>query len=183
MAKRLIQQVTTNFDLEGNTQTRETVIVRKVEPEKDFVKLYLEDIARLKKLTLKEREVLDQILCRMDYENKVALATGTRIEICQAVGIFRTETEKDTAQAPEPREVSLNSFGVILNRLTKSEVIYRKGKGVYLVNPYLFGKGRWTDIEKIRLTISYLPGAEPRQLQTEVQRPQERPLGDLSEII
>ena len=39
--------------------------------------------------------------------------------------------------------------------LVKGKVLFRVDKGVYRFNPYLFGKGDWQDIAKLRLEVNY----------------------------
>jgi hypothetical protein len=40
---------------------------------------------------------------------------------------------------------------------------------VYLANPYYFGKGAWSNISKIRMTIEYDANSN-RKLLTEIER-------------
>ena len=35
------------------------------------------------------------------------------------------------------------------------KILYRVGTGAYNFNPYLFGKGDWQDVSRLRLEVNY----------------------------
>ena len=56
------------------------------------------------------------------------------------------------------RELCIKSPQTIsnaLSKLTKADILKRIETGVYALNPHLFGKGDWRDIEKLRLNVDY----------------------------
>jgi hypothetical protein len=60
--------------------------------------------------------------------------------------------------------------GTIDNALVKfvnRNILFRQGKGVYLANPYLFGKGAWEDVEEIRMKVTYRPTGKA-DIETEI---------------
>lgn len=38
---------------------------------------------------------------------------------------------------------------------SKGKILYRVGTGAYNFNPYLFGKGDWQDVSRLRLEVNY----------------------------
>ena len=42
-----------------------------------------------------------------------------------------------------------------LQKLLAGKILYRVDRGMYRFNPYLFGKGDWQDISRLRLDINY----------------------------
>ena len=56
------------------------------------------------------------------------------------------------------KELNFKSIRTINNALSdfvRTKILYRIETGVYRFNPYLFGKGDWQDISRLRLTIDY----------------------------
>ena len=43
----------------------------------------------------------------------------------------------------------------MISNLVKKKVIQNKGRGVYLLNTFLFGKGDWTSVKKLRMEIEW----------------------------
>lgn len=42
-----------------------------------------------------------------------------------------------------------------ITELVKGKILYRVGTGAYNFNPYLFGKGDWQDVSRLRLEVNY----------------------------
>lgn len=68
----------------------------------------------------------------------VTLVPRTKKAICKELGWEKT-----------------SSLDNALQRLLKGKIIYRVDRGVFRMNPYLFGKGEWQDISRIRMEITY----------------------------
>ncbi len=52
--------------------------------------------------------------------------------------------------------MKLESINVLLSQLVKKNMILKTDEmGVYLLNVFLFGKGKWTDIKKMRMLIEW----------------------------
>lgn len=141
----------TNIEIERDLETgkatkqheRKTYKV-KIEQEPDFVKLYLKDICKLNNIPKTSSKLLNVLLRYSSYENKVLLPSGIKKEIVKEL------------------ETTMGTLDNALSKLVKSEIIARESKGVYKLNPYIFGRGKWQDIKKIRATWSY--GEEGRAL-------------------
>ena len=75
--------------------------------------------------------------------------------------------------------LGLKNVGSISNAITdlvKGKILYRVGTGAYNFNPYLFGKGDWQDIARLRLEVNY-DDIKRKSFRAvcEYQEPQEEP--------
>jgi hypothetical protein len=117
--------------------------------EPNFIKLYLKDLAHIRELPAWVSGVLYELLKKMDYNNEIVLNSTVKRRIADELGIVS---------------------GTIDNALVKfvnKSILFRQGKGVYLANPYLFGKGAWEDVEEIRMKVTYRPTGEA-DVETEI---------------
>jgi hypothetical protein len=177
MPPKVFHKVETETTPTGNLLSTKTTMYIKGKPESDFVKMYLDDLSLLKGLTPTESNVLYELLKRMDYDNMISLSTGSKKEICHALKMYNKAGRgkgfavlvDDKTNEPTP---SINSLNGILNKLSEKEIFHRKDKGLFQVNPYLFGKGRWADIEEIRVTYSYTP--EGKKQESAIKRASDR---------
>lgn len=112
------------------------------EVEPNFVKLYLDDIGRLHGLPPYVSKLLHALAKSMGYKNVVPMYKPIKQMICADIGISME---------------SLNKAVVIL---TKEGILIPvgKGRGLYVMDPHLFGRGRWEDIKSLRLSIDYSEG-------------------------
>lgn len=125
---------------------KEYTIVYESEPS--FIKLYLSDIGRLHKMQSRTMAVLLELLKTVDYENMISVPLGLKQKICERIGIFKED--KDGEQIP-----NANVFNQHIAKLVEAKLIFKKSAGTYMANPLLFGKGKWSDIRKIRFVIEY----------------------------
>ena len=109
----------------------------KTEKEPDFVKLYLSDIVRLNELPKSYNGILHELLKCMTYENKIFLNRYMREQVAKKLNTTQGYVYK--------------SIGKLINL----GLFLRLGSNTYLVNPDVFGKGTWSDVRKIRMTITY----------------------------
>ena len=111
--------------------------------EPAFIKLYLQDVLYLADLPRGHENLLYELLRRTTYAGtedgmQVTLSAGAKRLIAQKLGIKSTHTIDN-----------------ILSDLVKGNILTRIEMGVYQLNPYLFGKGEWQDIQELRLEIGY----------------------------
>lgn len=141
--KNIVEQEHTTTivaDEEGVVQHEETshkLTTKQIEIEPDFVKLYLNDITRLYDLPRSTNKILLELLTFMQYDNIIALGKYRKTEIAKKLNI---------------------TTGTLANALTKfieQGILQKKSPSEFLVNPYIFGRGKWKDIKAIRLSISY----------------------------
>ncbi len=111
----------------------------KIPKEPDFIKLYIDDISFLMKLP--NNDVLFCLLKKMNYDGEVIIIKPIAEEICRLAGLKNTEY-----------------FYRIIKKYCEKNILIKKNRGLFLMNPYYFGRGKWEDIQKIRLQIDYTPG-------------------------
>nr|CRY95776.1 hypothetical protein [uncultured prokaryote] len=155
-----IQQTSDVIEYDGTTgevtkETHAKTINWGAEP--DYVKLYLQDVLYLSDMPTQYSATLLALLKRTTYagdENGmcIVLAPLIRDQICAEVGFQKRQ-----------------SLSNVLQKLVKGEILYHVGRGVYRLNPYLFGRGTWSDIAKIRMEVSYVPG-QGRTFQTTIEQ-------------
>lgn len=133
----------------GELIQEETIRESWVETEPDYVKVYLKDIIKVKDLPKGTSTVLFALLKRMTYNNDIVISAALRRAIGSEIGLVERTVKKG------------------IEELVKADILIRKDRGFYLFNPFLFGRGKWTDIRKIRMTIDY--GKSGKEIKTEFQ--------------
>lgn len=111
--------------------------------EPPYVKLYLEDMLYMRDMPKSLSGLTYSLAKRSTYADNddglcVYLPTYVKQQILEECGYEKMQ--------------SLNNA---LVKLCKGEIIRRLGTGAYQLNPYLFGRGDWKAIERIRMTWDY----------------------------
>ena len=111
--------------------------------EPSYIKLYLQDIMYLydmpKKICCGNRSIVEKgILCRRCGRDVCRACSPYKKAICEELG-WKTVASLDNA----------------LQKLLAGKIIYRVDRSMYRFNSYLFGKGDWQDISRLRLEINY----------------------------
>lgn len=131
---------------EINFSTGEVILeeennVIKMPKEPPYVKMYIDDLAKILELTSGCRTLLYFLVKKMDYEGIITLTKSSKNRIAEHMNI------KESA---------------IRNQLTllcNKGILNRIGTGEYEANPNLFARGDWIDIYKRRsnfkLIITY----------------------------
>lgn len=121
------------------------------EKEPPYVKLYLEDIGKLNGLNPTENKLVHELVYNMGYNNVVPAYKPVKEIIAKRIG------------------VSYNTLNEAIKSMHRKGVLIRKARGMYIMDPSLFGRGSWSDIKKIRMTIEY--GEDGRkQINTEISK-------------
>lgn len=108
--------------------------------EPPYIKLYMRDVSYMRDMPnglMKVVYSLTRYANVTDQGLQILLPSGLKNKLSEELGINR------------------KSFNNALTKLCKGKIIRRIDTGVYELNPYLFGKGEWKDIEKIRATWEY----------------------------
>ncbi len=125
----------------GEIKTEENTNVIKLPREPAYVKMYIDDIAKLLELTNGCRSLLYCLIKKMDYEGVITLTKSSRDRLAEQVGVKETAIRNQITQ------------------LCQKGILRRIGTGEYEANPNLFARGDWSDIYKRRksfkLTINY----------------------------
>lgn len=121
----------------GELVKNHEIKISQKETEPPYVKMYLEDISRIYGLPEKASKLLKVLVKNMSYTNIVAMYKPIKLMICKELNY------------------SLNTVNAAVNDLVKEGIIIRIARGLYMVEPNLFGKGKWEDIKKIRMIVEY----------------------------
>lgn len=111
--------------------------------EPQYIKLYLQDVLYLADIPKKHSKILCELLKRSTYAGE-----KNGMQVCLSAGLKRMMMKDLGYKSIQPIDNALCD-------LTKGKVLYRIETGVYQFNPYLFGKGDWQDISRLRLEIDY----------------------------
>lgn len=157
MAK--ISQSTEIVEYDGTTgevTKQNTTRVMNFGTEPDYIKLYLQDVLYLSDMPTQYSAALMALLKRTSYAGDefgmcVILNAAVKNVMCKELGYERRQ-----------------SLDNVLQKLVKGEILFRVERGIYRLNPYLFGRGPWADIAKIRMEVAYYPG-QGRTFQTTIE--------------
>ena len=140
MKKISFEETTTLISKDGESRTR-NISIAKLPQEPPYVKLYLDDVASLHQLPANCSKLLYEFVKLMDYTGEVIVTKRRREMIAEAIGV---------------------SDKSVKNRITKfleKGIVKRVAQNTYIMNPNMFAKGSWSDINKLRdefkLTITY----------------------------
>lgn len=127
----------------GEILSQEINAAYTIPKEPDYIKLYIRDILYLQDMPENLTPFLMSLVKRMtyassDWGNCVVLNAAIRKVIQKECGYKARQT------------VYNNTRKLIQGGILKEIV-----KDVYQLNPYIFGRGEWKDIEKIRAEVSY----------------------------
>lgn len=139
MKKKISQEITNTItDINTGEVIKEVKNeISYVDREPDYVKLYVSDILRLTDVPKSGNDIMFAMLKRMTYNNDIALYAPVKREIANELGI---------------KEVTVSKA---IELFTNKSILVRKDRGLYIINPYFFGRGKWEEIKKIRLQILY----------------------------
>lgn len=112
--------------------TKEVTDINTIPVEPNYLKLYIEDLGLLKKLSGSEINILLYVAAQADYSGEVHLPLLVKGRVAESVGV--------KVQAVNNAIVKLSAKGLIK----------RIGTSVYILNPDLFAKGKWRDIREQR---------------------------------
>ncbi|MDB0600239.1 replication/maintenance protein RepL (plasmid) [Tenacibaculum maritimum] len=140
MNKKNISQVQSveTYDENGELISSDNKVTSfSYETEPEYIKLYLSDIGKLNGLSPASNKVLLELIKSMSYNNVIPVYMPIKKMIANKLGITTHSVEK-----------AVKTF-------YKKGLFIRAARGVYIADPNLFGKGKWTDIKKLRLVVEY----------------------------
>jgi len=121
----------------GEVSTTNTTTSTARETEPSFVKMYIDDVGKLMDLRPACSNVLHLLVKSMSYYNIVTMLKPVKEMMCEELGM------------------TMGSLNNEVDRLYKKGILIRKARSVYLVDPEMFGKGRWENVKKIRMIVEY----------------------------
>jgi hypothetical protein len=131
------EQTHTVRDEEGNMKEEISLRNHLIPQEDGFVKLYIKDIGRIMGITKTQGTILFHLLKSMSYGNIIPMFMAVKKEISNQTGL------------------NINTINKAVQEFSNMGLLIRKDRGLYIADPELFGKGKFRDIEKLRLTIDY----------------------------
>lgn len=137
--RKVYNQVTQTYvDKEtGEMVSQSDIKMSRVEREPNFIKMYVDDILKIKEVPKASNDVLSVLLANMSYANIVVLIKPIKDIISQETGL------------------KLNTINKAVQKLCDVGILIRRNRGVYIVDPNLFAKGKWENVKKLRMTIEY----------------------------
>lgn len=135
ISQQIIDQSTGELLVEKNTEEAY------VSKEPDFIKLYLDNILMINNLQSGLQKSLNILLKRMGYDNIVVLNAYIKKQMAEELGYK-----------------SVQPLNNNISKLVQQGIMIRKGTGTYEMNPFLFGRGTWDNIKKIRLELIFEDG-------------------------
>ena len=108
-----------------------------IDKEPSYVKLYLEDISRLKDIPPGMNKVLFELMKSIGYNGIIMAYKPVKEIMCANMGI------------------SISYLNKCINEFHKKGILIRYARGVYIADPNLFAKGSWSNIQNLRLVIEY----------------------------
>ena len=121
----------------GEIISSETLTTKMIAKEPPHVKIYLEDIARINGLPPAASKVLNLLIQNMGYNNMVPMLKPFKQVVCNSINI------------------KMNTLEKVIKDLEKASILHRFARGLYILDPNLFAKGKWENIQKLRLIIEY----------------------------
>jgi len=143
MGKQAITKVGYKPDSDGVLQKFEINQTFNWGEEPSYVKVYLQDVFYLRNISKTYLTVMYALLERVSFAGEsngmcVTVNKGVKKDICKEIGWNHP-----------------NSIDNAIQMLLKGKIIRRIDRGIYQFNPYIFGKGNWADIAKLRVSVSY----------------------------
>lgn len=151
------ESLTNNITEEVFAKTKK--VVYRVAQEPAYVKLYLNTIMYICDLQERHASVLMAILRRMPFADnicqQISLSKGIKQDIAKEIG----KTESYVSHA-----ISDLSKGKILIHNDSS-----KRSTCYQINPHIFARGDWKDIEELQLKINFTAQGTTFMSQVKIQ--------------
>ena len=114
--------------------------------EPDYVKLYLDTLG-----TFTNNEGLDKSLNDLLLETLKRMTYATEEQVVIMNSYIKKAIAEECGKSVKRLEQALTIW-------VKEKIMIRVGRGVYKVNPYIFGKGDWREIYNIRATFDFANG-------------------------
>lgn len=150
---KVYEHTETTVDVSSGEISEQKRYTKKLIPvEPAFVKMYLKDILFLKDVPKGLHGVLYALIMRINYYNEVIINSELKRKIAEEVGLSFTRVNQG------------------ITAFVKKGILIRTGKGIYLINPHLFGRGSWENIQGIRLEVGYRIGSEDKEIEATIEK-------------
>jgi len=116
----------------GEIKEKEEKKVIKIPREDEYIKIYIKTVGVIHNLPNSADKILFEILKYVNYDNRIIITKPVKENIAKRLNI------------------SLSRVNNYLSSLNKKNILIREDRGMYILNPYIFGKGNWYNIYKLR---------------------------------
>lgn len=130
-------KITETLDKDTGEITQISSTSFQVDKEPEYVKLYMEDIGKLKGLSGKTNEILLEFIRNMGYNNVIPVYKPVKLMIAKKLNL------------------SIHTIDKAVKEFKKKNLLIPLARGIYVADPNLFAKGKWSDIKNLRLVIEY----------------------------
>lgn len=169
--KTIITQATkTNINnVTGEVLSTEEYSAMKVPQTPDFIMTFTQDIGFIANISGGASKLLFGILSEISRSNTIVLVKEIKERIAKKVGL------------------NPNSINPLITNLVKNKVLLRENNNsrssIYVINPYYFGKGKWVNINKLRMMVEYdfIQGKKTLGIETEYIDDKDDYIGQLIE--
>ena len=120
------------------------------ETQEEFVKIYLNAIDELVKL---DRRMI-QILMLCLKEAKFCDEQHVEGNVVYNYAEFKNKC-RQLPRKPEENELSDDAINTYMSRLASQKLLLRKSRGVFILNPRYFAKGKITPKTRMELIVQY----------------------------
>lgn len=161
MKKKIIQETNeiiinnSNGEILSDNSTYKTI---ELNSEPSFIKMYLDDLLDLMKVSDGAKRLLIVSMRKVTYDNEIILNSALRKELCLTLRI------KD------------NTLIRLLSELESNNFIVKKQTNYYLLNHKYFYRGKWSDVKKIKAQIDYIREGRQIKIQFDTQDELQFPL-------
>ena len=145
------EEITIESEESGEIVKNAKTTVAMFESEPPYVKLYLNDICRLNGLNNSEQKILNELVVNMGYNNVVPSYKPVKEMIAERLNMPYNTLDKG------------------IKELYNKGILIRQARGLYIMDPNLFGRGSWNDVKKIRMVVEYHPDGT-KTINTEVSK-------------
>lgn len=125
----------------GEVILKETDSVYRVPQTPDFVMAFTQDMSFISNISGGASKLLFGILSLINRSNEIYIIKEVKERLSQITGL------------------KFSSISVLVSELHKKNVIIKKNaekrSSAYVINPYYFGKGKWVNVNKLRMIVEY----------------------------
>ena len=112
-------------------------ITTEVEREPDYVKLYMDDLFMLMDIPKWANKVLLYFISDLSYDGEIFMNKAIKQRAAKSIGLKYSSVD---------RAVTI---------LSTKNIFISKARGIYTANPKIFGRGNWSNVKKIRMSVTY----------------------------
>ncbi len=131
----------TVVDENGKTIKKTEKVTRTWGSEPDYVKVYLKDMLYTRDMPTQHSATIYELLQKASYADR-----GMEV-------VINAHLKRQISQRLELK--GIGGINNTITQLVKGKILLRVGRGVYRFNPYLFGRGDWQDISRLRFQVTY----------------------------